>query len=139
MKTYLAPSFSFDGNAKEVMEFYQGIFGGKLDINLMKDTPMPHDDSNKDLVVHAQLTTDYFTLMGSDASCSGSPKPTVGDNIQLSVVGGDMEKISGYFNALKVGGKELMPLEKQFWGDVFGACVDKYGINWAVNITEEKK
>ena len=25
-------------------------------------------------------------------------------------------------------------LEKQFWGDVFGAVTDKYGIGWQINI-----
>jgi PhnB protein len=27
-----------------------------------------------------------------------------------------------------------MPLEKQVWGDEYGMCVDRYGINWMVNI-----
>jgi PhnB protein len=28
-----------------------------------------------------------------------------------------------------------MPLEKQFWGDIFGSLTDKFGINWMVNIS----
>lgn len=27
-----------------------------------------------------------------------------------------------------------VPMEKQVWGDEFGACVDKFGISWMVNI-----
>jgi PhnB protein len=27
-----------------------------------------------------------------------------------------------------------MPLEKQVWGDEFGSCRDRFGINWMVNI-----
>jgi PhnB protein len=27
-----------------------------------------------------------------------------------------------------------MPLEKQMWGDEFGQCTDKFGVNWMVNI-----
>jgi PhnB protein len=27
-----------------------------------------------------------------------------------------------------------VPLEKQMWGDEFGACIDKFGISWMVNI-----
>lgn len=26
-----------------------------------------------------------------------------------------------------------MPMADQFWGDYFGACVDRFGIRWMVN------
>ena len=29
-----------------------------------------------------------------------------------------------------------MPLEKQMWGDVFGMVVDRFGVNWMVNIAQ---
>jgi PhnB protein len=28
-----------------------------------------------------------------------------------------------------------MPLEKAIWGDTFGMCADKFGVNWLVNIS----
>jgi PhnB protein len=31
-----------------------------------------------------------------------------------------------------------MPLEKAMWGDMFGMCTDKFGINWMVSITAKK-
>ncbi|MDJ0111613.1 VOC family protein, partial [Rhodococcus erythropolis] len=31
-------------------------------------------------------------------------------------------------------GTVSVPLEKQMWGDEFGACTDKFGISWLVNI-----
>jgi uncharacterized glyoxalase superfamily protein PhnB len=27
-----------------------------------------------------------------------------------------------------------MPLERQMWGDDFGACTDRFGVSWMVNI-----
>ncbi len=27
-----------------------------------------------------------------------------------------------------------MPLEKAPWGDIFGMCIDKFGVTWLVNI-----
>jgi Uncharacterized protein conserved in bacteria len=27
-----------------------------------------------------------------------------------------------------------MPLERAPWGDIFGMCADKFGVNWLVNI-----
>ena len=29
-----------------------------------------------------------------------------------------------------------MPLEKQMWGDEFGMCVDPFGVQWMVNISQ---
>ena len=31
-----------------------------------------------------------------------------------------------------------MPLEKQMWGDEFGMCSDRFGIDWMVNIAGEQ-
>ena len=31
-----------------------------------------------------------------------------------------------------------IPLEKAVWGDTFGMCTDKFGINWMVNIAPKK-
>ena len=31
-----------------------------------------------------------------------------------------------------------MPLEKATWGDTFGMCTDKFGMNWMVNISAQK-
>jgi PhnB protein len=28
----------------------------------------------------------------------------------------------------------MMPLEKATWGDTFGMCTDRFGVNWLVNI-----
>jgi PhnB protein len=30
-----------------------------------------------------------------------------------------------------------MPLEKAPWGDTFGMFVDKFGINWMVNVSSK--
>ena len=35
---------------------------------------------------------------------------------------------------LSDGGTVTVPLEKQMWGDEFGMCMDKFGIDWMVNI-----
>jgi len=32
-----------------------------------------------------------------------------------------------------------MPLEDMFFDAYFGACTDKYGINWMVNCTEKSE
>jgi len=93
---------------------------------------MAQSDNDKSLTLHAALTGDGITLFASD----GRPdqKVTVGDNVHLSLQGGDAPRFTGYFDSLAAGGHVDMPLAKQFWGDTFGMLTDKFGVHWMVNI-----
>ncbi|WP_328664104.1 VOC family protein [Streptomyces sp. NBC_00328] len=48
--------------------------------------------------------------------------------------GDDAGELSGYWAKLSAGGKVAVALEKQMWGDTFGMCTDRFGIEWMVNI-----
>jgi PhnB protein len=128
----LNPYISFDGNAREAMEFYKGVFGGTLSLNTfgeygMQDAP----EANK--IMHGMLETDKgLTLMGADTPPGMDHNP--GDNITVSLSGDDADELRGYWEKLSDGGSVSVPLEKQMWGDEFGQCVDKFGIAWMVNI-----
>lgn len=136
MDTKLVAYISLDGTVREAMEFYKSIFGGTLEMQTFADAGFTDNEAAKDRIVHAQLTTDEFTLMGTDCRPEDSAKFTLGDSVSLSLIGSNAEKLTEYFNKLSEGGKVEMPLAKQFWGDVFGACQDKFGINWMVNISK---
>ncbi len=43
------------------------------------------------------------------------------------------------FAGLSAGGKITMPLANTFWGDYFGMCEDKFGINWMFSYNEQGK
>jgi hypothetical protein len=57
-----------------------------------------------------------------------------GDNIAVSLSGDDGDELRSYWERLSDGGTVSIPLEKQTWGDEFGACVDQFGISYMVNI-----
>jgi PhnB protein len=127
----LNPYLSFVDNAREAMEFYQSVLGGEL--NVMRFGDMGADGPEKDLVMHSQLLTDEgFCLMGADTPPGMEYAKPAG--ITISISGDDAETMRGYFAALAEGGTVSMPLEKQVWGDEFGALVDRFGIDWLVNI-----
>lgn len=44
------------------------------------------------------------------------------------------ELLTGWFEKLSEGGNVGVPLAPQQWGAVFGHCMDRYGIEWMVNI-----
>jgi PhnB protein len=128
----LNPYISFTDNARQAMEFYKGVFGGSLALSTFgeygaQDSP----EANK--IMHGMLETDSgFTLMGADTPPGMEHKP--GNNISVSLSGDNADELRGYWEKLSDGGTVSVPLEKQMWGDEFGACVDQFGISWLVNI-----
>ncbi len=133
MPSVLNPYMRFDGNSREAMEFYRDVFGGSLDIMTFGEFGTD-DPAVAEGTMHAQLETDGgFTLMASD----GPPgtTATVGDNMSISLSGEDGGELRGYWDKLIEGGTVSMPLEKQMWGDEYGMCVDRFGVNWMVNIS----
>jgi PhnB protein len=74
-----------------------------------------------------------FVIMGADTPSSMEYDP--GARISMSLSGEDEAELRGYWDKLREGGAEVMPLEKAPWGNTFGMLRDKYGIDWLVNIT----
>lgn len=132
MASRLNPYISFDGDARQAMEFYQEVFGGTLALNTFGEYGQP-DAPNADKIMHAMLeTSSGFTLMASDTPPGMPHNP--GNNITVSLSGDDDTELRGYWEKLSEGGSVSVPLEKQMWGDVFGMCTDRFGIPWMVNI-----
>jgi len=134
MPSRLNPYVSFKDDAREAMEFYASVFGGKLDISTFKEYEASQDPSEDDKVMHAMLEAENgFVIMGADTPSSMEYDP--GARISMSLSGDDEAELRGYWDKLREGGAEVMPLEKAPWGDTFGMLRDKYGIDWLVNIT----
>ncbi|AJT42171.1 VOC family protein [Psychromicrobium lacuslunae] len=135
MATRLNPYISFNGKAKEAMEFYQSVLGGELTSSTFGEFQAPVEPAELDLIMHSQLETPSgFTLMASDTPAHmGELKE--GNNFSVSLSGDDDAELRGYWDKLTEGGTVSMPLEKAPWGDSFGMLTDKFGIDWLVNIT----
>jgi len=135
MASRLNPYLTFDGNARQAMEFYQQVFGGDLKINTFGEYGTPADQGG-DGVMHAMLETgNGYTLMASDTMPGMDRK--AGDHITISLSGDDADLLRGYWEKLSSGGTVSMPLEKQMWGDEFGQCVDQFGVPWMVDIVQQ--
>jgi PhnB protein len=134
MASRLNPYISFDGTAREAMEFYRDVFGGSLNMNTFGEFGAA-DASAADKIMHSMLETDGgFMLMASDTPPEIEYNP--GTNISISLSGDDEDELRGYWEKLSGAGTVTVPLEKQMWGDVFGSCVDRFGITWLVNIAQ---
>jgi PhnB protein len=134
MSANLNPYLGFRDQARPAMEFYQSVFGGTLDLNTFEDFHASDDPAEKDKIMHSTLTGDNgIVFMAADTPESMDYKP--GNTMSMSLSGDDEAALSGYYEKLSDGGSEVMPLNKAPWGDTFGMCVDKFGVQWMVNIT----
>jgi PhnB protein len=135
MASRLNPYISFNGNAREAMEFYTSVFGGELTTSTFGE--YGNTGPGSDGIMHAQLETPSgFTIMASDTPEGMSYEP--GTNITVSLSGDDSDELRGYWTKLSDGGTVAVPLEKQMWGDEFGQLTDRFGIGWLVNIAGEQ-
>jgi PhnB protein len=136
MPSRLNPYLSFSGNAREAMEFYRGVFGGRLDTTTFAEGGIEHDPADAERLMHSQLEADNgMILMGSDAPSGTAPVAEAPSSVGLSLSGDDEAELSGYYKKLSDGGTVTMPLEKAPWGDQFGMVTDRFGMPWMVNIT----
>src|SRR5919106_5576408 len=98
MASRLNPYISFDGNARQAMEFYKDTFGGTLTMNTFGEYGMP-DPAFADKIMHAMLeTASGFALMGADTPPDTGHNP--GDNIAVSLSGDDADELRGYWKML---------------------------------------
>ena len=132
MASQLNPYLTFDGNAREAMEFYHSILGGELRVNTFGEFGAP-DPAIADKVMHAMLTSEKgYLLMASDTA-PGMPF-TPGNTITVSLSGGPGEGLEDVWAKLADGGTVHLPFEKQMWGDLYGQLTDKFGVPWMIDV-----
>jgi len=133
MSSQLNPYLNFNGNARQALEFYAGVFGGDLSLNTFGSFGNSGPDADR--IMHGMLQTDAgYSIMGADVTSDMSYQAPAGFTVSLSGDAGSAADLRGYFGQLAASGSVTMPLEKQVWGDEFGMCVDGFGVPWLVNI-----
>lgn len=136
------PYLNFAGNTEEAFNFYRSIFGGEFAMIMRyKDTPdgaeLSAEDSEK--IMHIALPIgNGNVLMATDALGSMGQQLKEGNNFSLSIHANSEEDANRIFNALSKDGKVLVPLQNQFWGELFGQLTDQFGIQWMVTFADKR-
>jgi PhnB protein len=130
------PYLNFDGNCEDAFNFYKSIFGGEFQ-TVMRYKEMPGEyqmaPGEGQKIMHVALPIGQgTTLMGSDTPADMGPT-TVGKNLSISINAGSEAEANKLFKGLSASGQVTMPLEKAFWGSLFGMLTDKYGVQWMVS------
>ncbi len=142
VSTYL----NFPRNTEEAFNFYKSVFGGEFqgEIHRFSNVPPQEDappmaEADKNLVMHVELPIlgGAYMLMGTDAPESMGFKVNFGNNIYINLEPDTRAETKRLFDALSAGGKVEMELQDMFWGDYFGSCTDKFGVQWMFNCAEK--
>lgn len=128
----LSPYINFQGKAREAMEFYHKVLGGHLVLQTINEHGVSREASAGESIMYARLETDGALIIASDGHPDYPAK--VGDNMAITLGGTDKDRFTNIFNELSAGGYIKMPLTEQPWGANVGWLMDKFGINWMVNI-----
>mgnify|MGYP003478033807 FL=1 len=142
VSTYL----NFTNYTEEAFNFYKTVFGGEFTapgIRRMGDMPEqegmpPVNDELKNLVMHVELPiTGGHKLMGTDAPEQMGFSVSFGNNLYINLQPDTRKETNQLFTALSKGGKVEMELQDMFWGDYFGCCKDKFGVQWMFTCTQK--
>jgi PhnB protein len=133
MSTQLIAYLMFEGQAKDAMDFYRSVFGGKLVSQTYAEIP-GYDGGTPDLIMHAQLESEGFTIMASDNM--GEDPINAGNQTCLTFVSNEEKRMNDFYLKLSEGGKVIDELSEKFWGDKFGVVEDKFGMTWMFNVSK---
>ncbi len=121
---------TFNGNCREAMLFYKDCLGGDLFLQTIDDSPCSNDipESMKGFILHASLVKDEITILASDMV--GEHGLIKGNSVSLMLNCDTEEDAKLYYEKLSQGGEMTHPLERTYWGALFGDLIDPYGIQW---------
>lgn len=135
MEHRIGPYINFQGRAREAMELYHEVLGGKLELYAAGEHGAPRPAEAGDRIQHARLSGDGFLVIGSDGHPSYPPTP--GDSIAVALVGKDRAGMQAAFDKLSEGGTVKMPLTEGPWGGAAAWLSDRFGVTWNLDLEPE--
>ncbi|WP_242907749.1 VOC family protein [Actinomadura terrae] len=137
---------NFHGQAREALEFYQSVFGGKTTIATYGDFGMPEDVPGSGDVVFGQVIGDGgFRVMAYDVPGRAEPAPagtTTRENgmtittekFFLSVRGETVEEVGVLWEGLSAGAHVIEAYGPAPWAPAFGMLTDRFGVTWILDV-----
>ncbi|MCU0362836.1 MAG: VOC family protein [Bacteroidales bacterium] len=135
---WVSSYLNFRDKTEEAFNFYKSVFGGDFEGGFMRFRDMPKDDAmppmpepDLNLIMHVTLPIlGGHKLMGSDAPESMGFRVHEGNNVYIMLSPDTRKETERLFKLLSEGGFVEQELQDMFWGDYYGSCRDKYGVQW---------
>lgn len=103
--------------------FYRKAFGAEI------AALHPPDDQGRTMHVH--LYVNGSSLMLSDVYPEHGQPKAAPQGFSLVLMVRDIH--ADFQRAVDAGCEVVTPVQQMFWGDLFGALRDPYGVSWAMN------
>jgi len=128
------PLLNFDGRCEEALDHYTEALGAKVTGKMRwKDCPDKTSHAtpgNEEKILNASFGIGKTTFMAMDGpDPSGKPEFK---GITLSMVVADTAEAKRLFEAIRAGGKVMIPLAKTFYSSLAGMAADRFGVSWMV-------
>lgn len=136
---------NFNNETEKAFEFYKTVFGTDYPNPPMRFGDMPAQegapempDDMKNLIMHTELPImGEYSLMGSDAPESMGFKINQGNQVYIMLCPDTRKETKQLFDKLSEGGVIEQELQDMFWGDYYGSCRDKFGVQWMFDCDEK--
>ncbi|PSL07168.1 VOC family protein [Cecembia rubra] len=134
VSTYL----NFKRETESAFNFYKKVFGTEFIGGVYRFSDMPSEegappiaDEDKDLIMNITLPiVGGHLLMGTDAPESMGFQLVQGNNVHISLHLDSKKETEYFFRELSNEGVVSMDLNEMFWGEYYGSCTDKFGVQW---------
>jgi PhnB protein len=137
--TYL----NFQGRTEEAFRFYGDVFGTQIAGPIVRIGDMPTQpgmpqlsEAEKQLVAHVELPIlAGHMLMGTDM-LESMGELQIGNNITINLDTDTRAEADRLYAALSEGGSDSTGMQEVPWG-YWGCSLDRYGIRWMFNCSEQ--
>lgn len=132
LKGQATPYLTFNGNAKEALDFYAQAFQAEvqgLQTFGEANYPTPPEAANR--IMHARFGKGDFLVMVSDTFPGQAVE--AGSQISLALTFESKQEIESVYEKLQQEGTIHMELQDTFWGSTYAKLQDKFGIVWQLD------
>jgi PhnB protein len=126
---------NFRGDARQALDFYQSVFGGRTVAVTYKDAGNVQNENEADWVMWGEVVGDNgFHVMAYDVP-SQLPWNRGENPFFVSVRGDDADEISVLWQKLSEGSTVVRPLETAQWAPLYGMLTDRFSVTWVLDVT----
>ncbi|WP_151477468.1 VOC family protein [Streptomyces albicerus] len=126
---------NFRGDARQALDFYQSVFGGRTVAVTYKDAGNVQNENEADWVMWGEVVGDNgFHVMAYDVP-SLLPWNRGENPFFVSVRGDDADEISTLWQKLSEGSTVVRPLEAAQWAPLYGMLTDRFSVTWVLDVT----
>lgn len=125
---------NFRGAAREALDFYRSVFGGRVVAVTYEDAGAVQNEAEADWVMWGEVAGDQgFHVMAYDVP-SQLPWDQGRNPFFVSVRGDDAEEISTLWGRLAESSTVVRPLEPAPWAPLYGMLTDRFGVTWVLDV-----